>query len=163
MAQPQLNVASNTQGLQKDWVRVAVEILGLPLWWTSRAQLKYKDPQLYPVRLAIESTEQHHRSDTVLTTNGLKLKKLKVHAAEYLREEPNSTWQRHSIDEVSTVTMKISQLPLLSKARFEANFGNAAWVPWASWSWYFLTWSLASSAILVWFVRLRLEYSMCLY
>jgi hypothetical protein len=131
------------------WWQTTLAIFGMPMPWKAEPKLRYNDPQVYPFN---KTAAQYYKSDAVLTKDGKKLKLLKVQAAEYLKDEPNCTWQRRSIDEVSTVTMKISRFPLLGKARIEQMFKDEEWVYYVSWSWYTILWIFGLVAILLWFV-----------
>lgn len=139
-------------GLKKDWLAITAEILGFPLSWTQRPSLLYTDPQLYPFRFSSRTVAEHRRVDSVLTRDGNIFKMLKVQAVKYVQDEPNSTWKRHSIGEVRTITMTISKLPLISKARFDLRFGHTTWGPWASWAWYFFMWIFCFAFMIIWSV-----------
>ena len=137
---------------EKNWFQITLELLGMPMPWTRSPKLIYTDSQLYPLHPTSKTPAWYRRSDTALTKDGRKLKPLRVQAAEYLKDEPNSTWQRHSINEVSTITMKISKLPLIAKARFESMFKDKEWVLPVSWTWYLFLWIFAFAAMIIWFV-----------
>jgi hypothetical protein len=139
-------------GLQKHWLTIAAELLGFPLSWTQRPPLLYTDPQVYPVRLSSRKVVQHRRIDTVLTRDRYFFKELEVQATKSVQNQPNGTWQRHSLKEVRTTTMAIGETPLVSKARFDMMFGHTNWGPWVSWIWYFFMWIFSFTTMMLWLV-----------
>lgn len=134
---------------------IAYELLGFPLSWHSNAGVRYTDSQSYPLRPTSNTSQAYPRCDAELTKDGQSLVPLVVQAADYLEHERNSTWQRHSITAVTTVMMKISQSPLLAKARFESNFKDKSWVTWGAWTYYVFHWHIVGQVgVWVWFVSL---------
>jgi hypothetical protein len=139
------------------WFEVTLGLLGGRLRWKRGPRIKYTDSQLYPIRPSAWRPATYRRIDAVLTQDTMKLRPLKVQAVQSLKDEPNSTWQKQSIHEATTVYMKTSRMSERGKAYFEQMHAGKDWVTPAAWAWFFVVWLASLIAIYLWMVSFHIS------
>jgi hypothetical protein len=124
-----------------------LSFFGFPEVWTRKPAKHYQDRDFYSWDVANTRSPKYQKCDAELTVDGKDLVPLRVQSTDSLKEEANSTWERHYMKDVSTTLFHISKIP-------ERYISEAlkTWHPGLAFLIYFFVWIFTFAMLSIWFV-----------